>query len=143
MKRILVVDDDPGIRLLYEEELAEEGYDVFSSDGENGLVQLVVARRPDLILLDLNLRSRSGLNLLQDIRNAFHGVPVIVTSAYPAFQTDLKSVGADAYVTKTSDLTGLKKEIQKCLSCPRPVEEKGIIPRKRQPAVPSGMSSHK
>jgi len=33
MKRILIVDDDPSIRLLYEEELLEEGYDVISSDG--------------------------------------------------------------------------------------------------------------
>jgi len=46
MKRILIIDDDAAIRLLYEEELSEEGYDIISSDGEKGLLQLIAARDP-------------------------------------------------------------------------------------------------
>lgn len=149
MKRIFIVDDDPAIQLLYEEELFEEGYDVVSTDGEKGLLQFIAAKRPDLILLDVNLRSRSGLSLLQDIRNTFHGIPIIVTTAYPAFQTDPKSVGADAYVTKNSDLTGLKQQIEKCLATPGPLEEEGIKPGKKtqttlmKPAVQLGMRFQK
>src|SRR4030042_1165839 len=109
MKRILIVDDDAAIQLLYEEELSEEGYDIISSDGEKGLLQLIAAKRPDLILLDVKLRSRSGLDLLQDIRNAFQRIPVILTTAYPAFEVDPKSVAADAYVTTRSDLRKRKQ----------------------------------
>jgi CheY-like chemotaxis protein len=149
MNRILIVDDDPAIQLLYAEELSEEGYDVVSSDGEKGLLQLIGAKRPDLILLDVKLRSRSGLNLLQDIRNAFHGIPIIATTAYPTFQIDPKSVGADAYVTKASDLTGLKRQIEKCLATPGPLEETGIKAGKKapttlmKPAVQLGMRFQK
>jgi CheY-like chemotaxis protein len=147
MKRILIVDDDPGIQLLYSEELSEEGYDVISSDGEKGLLQLIAAKRPDLILLDVKLKSRSGLSVLQDIRNAFQGIPVIVTTAYPTFQFDPKSLGANAYVTKSSDLTGLKQQVEKCLATSGPPYEKGFIPAKNapitvmDPAVRLGMRS--
>jgi len=68
MKRILVIDDDPAIRLLYQEELVEEGYEVISSDGGKGFLQLMAEGSPDLILLDLKLGSRNGLDLLQEIR---------------------------------------------------------------------------
>jgi DNA-binding NtrC family response regulator len=127
MKRVLIIDDDPSIQLLYQEELSEEGYDVISSDGEKGLLQLIADKRPDLMLLDIRLRSRNGLDLVQDIRNAFERMPVILTTAYPAFELDPKSVAADAYVTKNSDLTELKQQIGKCLNPPRPLAEKQII----------------
>jgi len=128
MQRILIIDDDAAIQLLYEEELSEEGYNIISSDGQKGLLQLIASKRPDLMLLDVKLRSRSGLGLLHDIRNAFHGIPVIVTTAYPTFEIDPKSVGADAYVTKNSDSTGLKQQIEKCLETPGLLHERGIIP---------------
>jgi DNA-binding NtrC family response regulator len=135
MKRVLVVDDDPEIRLLYEEELSEEGYDIISSNGERGLIEFIAAKSPDLIVLDVDLKSQSGPDLLQDIRNAFHWTPVIVITAYPPFKTDQKSVGADAYVTKSSDLTGVKQQIKKSLATPRPLNEKGIIPGKNAEAM--------
>jgi len=143
------IDDDPSIRLLYEAELSEEGYDVFSSDGKRGLLQLIAAKRPDLILLDVKLRRRSGLSPLHDIRNAYHGIPVIGTMAYATSQIDPKSVGADAYVTKNPDLTELKQQIKKCLATPGPLHGKGIIPRKNaqttvvEPAVQLSMRFHK
>ena len=149
MKRILIVDDDAAIRLFYEEELSEEGYDVLSSDGEKGLLELVAAKRPDLIVLDIKLGRRSGLNLLKDVRNTFHRIPIIVTAAYPTYQIDPKSVGADAYVTKNSDLTGLKRQIEKSLATPGPLHEKGTIPGKNaqntvmEPAVQLSMRFHK
>lgn len=149
MKRILIIDDDPSIQLLYEEELSEEGYDVIPSDGEKDVLQLIDAKRPDIILLDLILGSRSGLSLVRDIRNTFHAIPVIVTTAYPTFKFDPKSVDADAYVTKNSDLTGLKQQIEKCLATPGSLHEKGIIPGKNaqttvmEPAVQLGMRFHK
>jgi DNA-binding NtrC family response regulator len=145
MKRVLIIDDDPSIQLLYEEELSEEGYEVISSDGEKGLPPLIAAKRPDLILLDVKLRSRSGLDLLQDIRNVFHRISVIVTTAYPAFELDPKSVAADAYVTKSSDLRKLKQQIKKPLAGPDSLYEQSVILGKSargrfsEPAVQLGM----
>lgn len=149
MNRVLVVDSDPAIQLLYEEELSEEGYDVVCSDGEKGLVQLIDAKRPDLILLDLKLRSRRALKLLQDIRKAFHGIPILATTAHPVLQIDSKSFGADAYVTKSSDLTALKRQIEKCLATPGPLEKRGTQSGEKaqtalmKPAVQLRMRFHK
>lgn len=125
MKRVLIIDDDPSIQLLYQEELSEEGYDVIASEGEKGLLQLIAGSRPDIILLDIRLRGRNGLDLLQDIRNAFQRIPIILTTAYPAFELDPKSVAADAYVIKNSDLTELKQQIEKHLTAQDSLYEKG------------------
>jgi len=130
MKRVLIIDDDPWIRRLYQEELCEEGYDVISSDGEKGLLLLIAAKRPDLILLEIRLRSRNGLDILQDIRNVFQRIPVILTTACPGFELDPKSVAADAYISKNSNLTKLKQQIEKCLNAPSSAYEKGILPGK-------------
>lgn len=127
MKRILVIDDDPAIRFLYEEELLEEGYDVISSDGGKGVLQLIANQRPDLILLDLKLGGGSGLDLLQDIRKESWTIPVILLTACASFKVDSKTVSAHAYVTKNSDLTQLKLQIEKCFENPYRSCEKGIV----------------
>jgi CheY-like chemotaxis protein len=118
MKRILVIDDDPAIRLLYQEELLDEGCDVLSSDGGEGVLQLIAEQKPHLILLDLKLGNRNGLDLLQEIRKESWPIPVILLTAYPSFKLDSKSLTVYASVTKNSDLTGLKQQIAKCLSPP-------------------------
>ena len=148
MKRVLVIDDDPSIRLLYQEELLEEGYDVISSDGGDGVLQLIREQRPDLILLDLKLGNRNGLDLLQAIRKESWTIPVILLTAYPSFSLDTKSLAVHASVTKDSDLTGLKEQIARCLnSADRPYNsriaaEKGGRAAAAKPAVQLGMRFH-
>jgi len=135
MKRILIIDDDPAIRLLYQEELLEEGYEVISRDGGNGVLRFIAEQRPDLILLELKLGSRNGLDVLQDIRKDSWSIPVILLTAHPAFKLDPKSVSAHAYVTKTSDMTGLKQQIEKCLNAPDPPYKNVIITAKESRAA--------
>ncbi|MBP1742023.1 MAG: response regulator receiver protein [Deltaproteobacteria bacterium] len=148
MKRILIVDDDPSIRLLYQEELLEEGYDVISSDGGGELLPLIAEQRPDLILLDLKLGKRNGLDLLQDIRQNSWTIPVILLTAYPSFKLDSMSVSAHASVTKNSDLTGLKQEIEKCLNDGNRPHERRIMTGQDphaavvKPAVQLGVRFH-
>jgi two-component SAPR family response regulator len=57
----------------------------------------------------------NGLDLLQEIRNRFYDLPVILCSAYDSFKRDMKSIAADFYVVKSSDLTQLKKTIAMAL----------------------------
>lgn len=148
MKRILIIDDDPSIRLLYQEELLDEGYDAITSDGGNGVLQLIAEHKPDLILLDLKLGSKNGLDLLQEIRKELWRIPVILLTAYPSFKLDSKSVSAYASVTKNSDLTGLKQQIEKCLNDPNRTHERQVMtgqePRAGfvEPAVQLAMRFH-
>ncbi|HEX6563462.1 MAG TPA: response regulator [Chthoniobacterales bacterium] len=84
--RILIVEDNSDIRLLAARFLAERGAQVFTaSDAFEGLM-LLRAFHPDLVVTDIRMPSRTGLDLLMDIRNLSTddggGVPVIAITTY-------------------------------------------------------------
>jgi len=121
MPKVLIVDDEKHIRLLYAEELEEEGYEVaVASDGVE-ILELIEKERPDVIILDIKMVSSNGLDVLQEIRNKFYNLPVILCSAYGSYKVDIKSIAADAYVVKSSDLTELKKKIAQVLETTVPL----------------------
>jgi DNA-binding NtrC family response regulator len=116
-KKILVVDDERHIRMLYQEELQAEGYVVEVSDGTDPILELVDKVKPDLVILDIKLEGnpKTGLDLLQTLRSKTTTLPVILSTAYDSFQHDLKSIAADAYNVKSVDLTNLKNTIKRIL----------------------------
>ena len=111
MYKILVVDDEKHIRLLYAEELEEEGYDVATASDGIGILERIEEEEPDVVILDIKMVSSNGLDVLQEIRNKYYNLPVILCSAYGSYKVDIKSIAADAYVVKSSDLTELTKKI--------------------------------
>lgn len=116
-KKILVVDDEKHIRMLYQEELEGEGYEVATSDGEEPILDVLKREAPAVVVLDIKLgSSRSGLDLLQEIRGQDTTIPVILSTAYDSFQHDLKSIAADYYVVKSVDLTELKSKVALALA---------------------------
>ncbi|MDR1049602.1 MAG: response regulator [Deltaproteobacteria bacterium] len=115
MPKILVVDDEAHIRLLYSEELAEDGYEVITAENGDGLLERIDSERPDVVTLDIKMVDYNGLDLLQDIRNKFYDLPVILCSAYDTFKDDMKSIAADHYVVKSFDLSELKQRIKEVL----------------------------
>ncbi len=115
MAKILIVDDEKHIRLLYSEELKEEGYDVaLAADGKD-ILERIEREKPDVIILDIKMVSSNGLDVLQEVRNKYYNLPVILCSAYGSYKVDVKSIAADAYVVKSSDLTELKTKIAQAL----------------------------
>lgn len=121
-KKILIVDDEEVIRLLYGEELEEEGYNVITAGSGHGLIEMIERERPDLVILDIKMAEHDGLDLLQDIRKDFYNIPVILCSAYSSFKGDLKSIAADYYVVKSADLSELKQKIRMALEGNIPAE---------------------
>jgi len=115
MAKILIVDDEEHIRMLYQVELEDEGYEVSTAADGYKLLDKIERDRPDLVLLDIKMAGYNGLDLLQEIRNRFYDLPVILCSAYDSFKRDIKSIAADFYVVKSSDLTQLKKTIAMAL----------------------------
>jgi DNA-binding response OmpR family regulator len=112
MKRILVVDDEEGIRQLYKEELEEEGYEVeLAERGEEALEKLSRSK-PDLVILDLRMPGMGGLEVLERIREQDKDLPVIICTAYGEFKSDLTTWASDAYIVKSADLTELKGVIR-------------------------------
>jgi len=115
--KILVVDDEKHIRMLYREELEADGYIVATSDGEEDILDVMERENPTIVILDIKLGvSRSGLDLLQEIRTKDMQIPVILSTAYDSFQHDLKSIAADYYVVKSVDLTELKDKVRMALN---------------------------
>jgi len=130
MNRILIVDDEEGVRRWYVEEFSEEGYEVFSTDDCSDLMDIIRQQSPDLILLDIRLGAHNGLDLLQDIRNVYYDLPVILISGFPVFKYDLKAIAADYYVVKSPDLTELKIRVKMAIEagfqqCPEEQIRKG------------------
>jgi DNA-binding response OmpR family regulator len=115
MKHILVVDDEPHIGELYRSELEDEGYAVtVATSGQEAFV-VIDENPPDLIVLDIQMPGMDGIEMLEKLVGSDKGIPIILNTAYSHYKDDFTTWGADAYVTKSSDMSKLKAEIKRLL----------------------------
>ena len=114
-KKILVVEDEEGLRLLYKEELEAEGYEILTAGNGKEAIQQLEEERPDLIILDIVMPVMNGMEALGRILGKERKVPIILNSSYPGYREDFMSWAADAYVTKSADLGELKSKIRELL----------------------------
>ena len=115
MNKILIVDNEKRIRMLYVEELKEEGYNVFSTSNYSGLMDIVKQHKPNLIVFDIRTGNVNDLDLLQDIIKVYKNISIILCSGYMGFPSNMRSWIADFYVGKSSDLSKLKLKIKMAL----------------------------
>lgn len=116
MATILIIDDEASIRLLYEDVLTEQGHHVLTAESGSEGLQKLQEQPADLVILDIKLKSESGLDVLQRIVRQHPGLPVILCSAYISFQDDYTSWLAERYVVKSSDPAELLQEVNKVLA---------------------------
>ena len=116
MNKILVVDDEANIRLLYAEELADEGYEVVTAASTSEAVEKLQESNFDLAVLDIKLKNESGIDLLQKLVKERHEMPVILCSAFSCYKDDFSAWLADGYIVKSGDLTELNQEIARVLA---------------------------
>ena len=113
--RILLVDDEEQLRLIFKEELEEEGYQVdVASNGFEALEKLK-ASPFDLIVLDIKMPGMDGIQTLNEIKKINKDQHVILCSAYGEFKQDFSSWVSDAYVVKSADTRELKDTIKSIL----------------------------
>jgi len=116
MKKILLVDDEEGIHLLYREELEEEGYEVHSAlTGEDALEKLKIIS-PDLVILDINMPGMNGIEVLRQMKEMNPKLPVVLSSAYHEYKQDLGAWASDDYIVKSADLDDLKAAVRRHLA---------------------------
>ena len=116
MAKLLVVDDEANIRMLYAQELSEEGYEVVTAASTMEAVEKLQASPFDLVVLDIKLKNESGIELLQRIVKERQALPVILCSAFSCYKDDFSAWLADGYVVKSSDMSELKDEIRRVLA---------------------------
>ncbi len=99
---VLVIEDDPAIRLGLRKTLGFEGYRVEeAADGERGL-EMVFENRPDLVVLDIMLPKVNGFEVCRTIRKHDGSIPILIMSAKSQEMDKLMGfdLGADDYITK-------------------------------------------
>lgn len=112
MALVLLVEDEENQRLLYREELEEDGHEVMSaSDGRKAL-EVIEKRRPDVVVLDISMPNMDGIETLGRLLSVDNTIPVILHTAYSSYKGNFMTWSADAYVVKSSDLTDLKRAIR-------------------------------
>ena len=114
-KKILVVDDEESIQLLYKEELEEEGVEVYSAMSGEEALEAFDESPPDLVILDINMPGMDGIEVLRQMKQKRPDIPVILSSAYPEYKQDLGSWASDDYIVKSFNLDELKASVKKHL----------------------------
>lgn len=115
-KRILLVDDEEAIQLLYREEFEDEGYAVESArNGEEALANFR-SHPPDLVILDINMPGMNGIEVLRQMKEMHAELPVILSSAYQEYKQDFSTWASEAYVVKSANLDELKTAVREHLA---------------------------
>jgi DNA-binding NtrC family response regulator len=118
---ILVVDDDRSVRHMLTESLGGNGLEVIAVESAEDGLALVSDRQPDVVLLDIMLPGRSGLDVLHDIQALDRRLPVILVTADSGSSTAIAAMqlGAYDYVCKPLDLIQLKRLVEAAIESRR------------------------
>ncbi|MFO7270936.1 MAG: sigma-54 dependent transcriptional regulator [Sphaerobacter thermophilus] len=109
MERILIADDDAGIRQLLRDFLEDEGYDVTEAETSAEVLSAVSSdgNAPALVLMDVRMPDKSGIDVLRDLSETYgNQLPFIIMTAYgsSSIAIDAMQLGAYDYITKPFDL---------------------------------------
>ena len=118
MAKILVIDDEEGIRNLLDTLLTRKGYTVVLADGGRKGLELFRRERPDVVVLDLKMPEMDGMAVLQHIRNLNPSQPVIILTGagLPQAEERLRAFGVSEYVEKEFSLHRLGDALKRALA---------------------------
>lgn len=122
MAKVLVIDDDQGIRHLLDTLLSRKGYDVVLADGGRKGLELICRERPDVVVLDLKMPEMDGVTVLQQIRRLNSDQPVIILTgaATPEREQQVCALGVTEFVEKEFSLHRLGDALKRLLKTPTP-----------------------
>lgn len=112
-KKLLIVDDQNGIRILLSEVFSSEGYHTFQASNGKLALEIVRKEMPDLVLLDMKIPGMDGLEILKHIKEFNPRIKVIMMTAYGELDmlTEATKLGALRHFTKPFDIDDLREEV--------------------------------
>jgi DNA-binding NtrC family response regulator len=120
-RRILIVDDDAGIRFPVRRFLAGRGYDVQEADSAAAALESFKMARPDAAVLDFSLGDGDGLSLLRQLKALEPSLPVILLTGHGTIDLAVQAIkeGAEQFFTKPVELQALEVAIERALDTQR------------------------
>jgi len=115
MKKILLVDDEESIHILYREELEELGYEVHSAMSGEEALKILPTLNPNLVILDIQMPGMNGIDVLRKIKEQDPKLPVILSSAYQEYKQNLSSWASDDFIVKSADMRELIDSVRRHL----------------------------
>ncbi|MGG4038197.1 response regulator [Heyndrickxia ginsengihumi] len=116
-EKILIVDDQFGIRILLTEVLQKEGYETFQAANGVQALELVKKYTFDLVLLDMKIPGMDGIEILKRIKKIHSDIRVIIMTAYGELDMieETKKLGALTHFAKPFDIDDIRKAVKESL----------------------------
>ncbi|WDM22231.1 response regulator [Paenibacillus polymyxa] len=116
-KKVLIVDDQNGIRILLMEVFRSEGYETFQAANGKIALEIVEKERPDLVLLDMKIPGMDGLEILKHLKTMNPDIKVIMMTAYGELDMikEATELGAIMHFTKPFDIDEMRIAVNKQL----------------------------
>lgn len=116
-KKVLIVDDQNGIRVLLLEVFSNEGYQTFQAANGKIALEIVKNESPDLVLLDMKIPGMDGLEILKHIKSINPDIKVIMMTAYGELDMikEATDLGALMHFTKPFDIDEMRVEVNRQL----------------------------
>ena len=120
MARILIIDDDGPVRLILRKALESDGYEVMDAPNGKVGIELFKEERADLIICDLIMPEKEGIETIMELRRGFPEVKIIAISgggrgAPDQYLSSAKRLGANATMTKPFEREELLEAVRKLL----------------------------
>jgi DNA-binding response OmpR family regulator len=120
MSKILVVEDEKSLRLLYKQDLELDGHAVVTAGTAAEGLSALDSESPDLVVMDIRMPGMDGLDCMGRMLDRNPRIPIVLNTAYSSYRDNFLSWSADAYVTKSSDTGELRAKVRQLL------EERGV-----------------
>lgn len=115
--KVLIVDDQNGIRILLLEVFSSEGYNTYQASNGKLALEIVKRESPDLVLLDMKIPGMDGLEILKHVKAIDSSIKVIMMTAYGELDMikEATDLGALMHFTKPFDIDELRMEVNRQL----------------------------
>lgn len=141
--KILILDDEPGIRLYLEETLTSDGHQVVTAESGQQALELIAQHTFDLALLDLNLPGMGGMDVLPILRRNAPDTVVIILTAHGSLDTAVEALrqGAHDYLFKPCKTVQLRESIRRGLLKRRQELQKRTVLQKLEESLAITLNS--